>query len=58
VVASGILCQHGLSPKEAFETVCSIRKAAYPNTHIIALMDEALESKGLLKSTLYKMFDF
>lgn len=56
-VACGILCQHGLSPQEALETVCLIRKRAYPNAHIISLMDEALELRGLLKHT-YTTFEF
>lgn len=51
-VATGILCQHGLSPTAAFEKVFSVRKGAIPNTHIIALMDEALELNGELKSAL------
>ncbi|OQW94040.1 MAG: hypothetical protein BWK79_07970 [Beggiatoa sp. IS2] len=57
-VACGILCQHGLSPKEALKMVCLLRQGAYPNDYIITLMDEALELKGLLKKTLYGMFDY
>jgi len=57
-VACGILCQHGLSPQEALENICIIRKGAYPNHHIISLMDEVLALKGSLKSAFYKIFDF
>lgn len=56
-VACGILCQHGLSPQEALETVCLIRECAYPNVHIISLMDEALKLGGVLKQT-YTTFGF
>ena len=34
-VACGILCQHGSLTKEALETICIIRKGAYPNDHIL-----------------------
>ncbi len=51
-VACGILCQHGLSSKEAIETVYLLRKGASPNEHIIALMDEALDLKGSLSTHL------
>jgi predicted protein tyrosine phosphatase len=51
-VACGILCQHGLPPKEAIETVYLLRKGACPNEHIIALMDEALDLKGSLSTYL------
>jgi len=51
-VACGILCQHGLSSKEAVEMVYLLRKGACPNEHIIALMDEALDLKGSLSTHL------
>jgi predicted protein tyrosine phosphatase len=51
-VATGILCQHGLSPTEAFKKVVSIRQVALPNPYIIALMDEALELNGKLEDAL------
>lgn len=57
-VATGILCQHGLSPTEALKQVFSVRKGAIPNTHIIALMDKVLELNGELESVLqeYQLF--
>lgn len=51
-VATGILCQHGLSPTKALKQVFSVRKGAFPNTHIIALMDKVLELNGKLESAL------
>jgi predicted protein tyrosine phosphatase len=51
-VATGILCQHGLSPTAALEKVFAVRKNAIPNPHIIALMDEALKLNGELESAL------
>jgi predicted protein tyrosine phosphatase len=53
-VATGILCQHGLSPAAAFEKVFLVRQGAIPNPYIIALMDEALELDGELTSALPK----
>jgi predicted protein tyrosine phosphatase len=57
-VATGILCQHGLSPAEALKQVFLVRKNAFPNTHIIALMDKVLELNGKLESALqeYQLF--
>jgi predicted protein tyrosine phosphatase len=51
-VATGILCQHGLSPIAALGKVFSIRRIAVPNSYIIALMDEALELNGELNDAL------
>lgn len=47
-VATGILCQHGLTPSAALNKVLTIRKGAFPNSHIITLMDEALNLDGAL----------
>jgi len=49
-VACGILCQHGLSPADAFKRMLSIRPQALPNQHILALFDELLKLKGKLVS--------
>ncbi|NJO14336.1 MAG: hypothetical protein HC877_00885 [Thioploca sp.] len=51
-VATGVLCQHGLSPIAALGKVFSIRKIAAPNSYIIALMDEALQLDGELNEAL------
>lgn len=55
-VATGILCQHGLTPVKALERVYFIRKNADPNEHIIALMDEALGLKGTLKTAFQNVY--
>lgn len=55
-VAIGILCQHGLTPKAAFEYVYRIRKEASPNEHIIALMDHALGFDGELETALQEFY--
>jgi len=49
-VATGILCQHGFTPMEALKEVYSIRQGAYPNSHIITLMDEALNLNNTLEN--------
>jgi len=54
-VATGILCQHGLTPKAALEKVRLIRKGADPNEHIIALMDQALGLNGELEAALQEL---
>ena len=51
-VAVGVLCQHGLTPAEALEKVFLVRKGAYPNAHIISLMDKALGLKNTLENAL------
>ncbi len=53
-VATGILCQHGLSPRSALNQVFSVRQCATPNPYIIALMDKALKLNGELTSALQK----
>lgn len=53
-VATGILCQHGLSPAAALNKVFFVRQGAIPNPYVIALMDEALELNGELTSALQK----
>ncbi|NJO16987.1 MAG: hypothetical protein HC877_14975 [Thioploca sp.] len=53
-VATGILCQHGLSPRIALNQVFSVRQCATPNPYIIALMDKALKLNGELTSVLQK----
>lgn len=57
-VATGILCQHGLSPTHALNKVFSIRRAANPNTHVIALMDQILKLNDELNRALraYQLF--
>ncbi len=47
-VASGILCQHGLTPHEAIKYVLSIRSQAVPNQHILSLFDKLLKLNGQL----------
>jgi predicted protein tyrosine phosphatase len=51
-VATGILCQQGLTPTEALKKVYSIRHFARPNAHVIALMDTALGLNNALKDAL------
>lgn len=41
-VALGILCQHGLSPREALTAVRTLRPIASPNAHILTLFDTLL----------------
>lgn len=53
-VATGILCQHGLSPTAALEKVFAVRNCAFPNPYIIALMDEALNLNGELTNAVQK----
>ncbi|NJO18483.1 MAG: hypothetical protein HC877_22950 [Thioploca sp.] len=55
-VATGVLCQHGLTPVKALERVYFIRKMADPNEHIIALMDEALGLKGALRTAFWNVY--
>ncbi len=47
-VATGILCQHGKTPKEAMEHVLVVRPEAYPNKHILRLFEKVLLLKGQL----------
>jgi len=47
-VACGILCQHGLSPREALKQVILLRPTAFPNRYIISLFDQLLDLKGEL----------
>jgi len=52
-VALGILCQHGLSPRQAMTVVRRLRPIASPNAHILALFDAVLaldEALSLLTS--------
>lgn len=41
-VALGVLCQHGLAPRQAMGVVRTLRPIAAPNAHILALFDAAL----------------
>ena len=47
-VACGVLCQHGLNPKEAVNTVFTLRSQALPNPRIIVLFDKLLSLEGEL----------
>jgi predicted protein tyrosine phosphatase len=47
-VASGVLCQHGLTPIEAVKHVVNIRPIAMPNRHLLTLFDELLGLQGQL----------
>ena len=53
-IAIGVLCQHGYSPKEAYDYVRLIRSECSPNTLIIKLIDEFLNLKGELIKLFFK----
>jgi len=48
-IASGVLCQHGLTAQYALERVLELRSIASPNRYILQLMDEVLALNGGLQ---------
>ena len=56
--ACGILCQHGLTPKESSELVLSVRKQAYPNKHVLQLFDEILRLENQLVEASAEVFSY
>jgi predicted protein tyrosine phosphatase len=55
-VACGILCQHGLTPRDSIKHVLSIRKQAFPNRYILKLFDELLGLEGELANVAFEEF--
>ncbi len=55
-VACGVLCQHGLTPRDSIKHVLSIRKEAFPNRFILKLFDELLELEGELVKAVFEEF--